>query len=82
MFFLQSSRYTSRIRNVDSLMFVNRIREMASFELGKEIEKDGFPLVTSANPKVQGSIPGGDSKFFQCPTHVRQEEKHLSLFLY
>ena len=55
---------------------------MASFEFGKEIEKDVFPLVTSANPKVQGSIPCGDSKFFQCPTHVRQEEKHLSLFLY
>ena len=61
-------------------MFVNRIREMASFELGKEIEKDVIPLC--ANPKVQGSIPGGESKFFQCPTHVRQEEKHVSLFLY
>ena len=63
-------------------MFVNRIREMASFELGKEIEKYVIRLVTSANPKVQGSILCGDSKFFQCPTHVRQEEKNLSLFLY
>ena len=31
--------HTARIRNVDSVMFANRIREMASFELGKEIEK-------------------------------------------
>ena len=32
--------HTARISNVDSVMFVNRIREMASFELGKEMEKD------------------------------------------
>ena len=32
--------HTARISNVDSVMFVNRIREMVSFELGKEIEKD------------------------------------------
>ena len=31
-----------RISNVDSVMFVNRIREIVSFELGKEIEKDVF----------------------------------------
>lgn len=55
---------------------------MVSFVIGKEIEKDVIRLVTSANPKVQGSILCGDSKFFQCPTHVRQEEKNLSLFLY
>ena len=29
----------ARISNVDSVMFVNRIREIASFELGKEIEQ-------------------------------------------
>ena len=33
-------RVLHRISNVDSVMFVNRIREMVSFELGKEIEKD------------------------------------------
>ena len=33
-----------------SLTF-NRIREMVSFELGKEIEKDGFRLVTSVGQK-------------------------------
>ena len=33
-----------------SLIF-NRIRERVSFELGKEIEKDGFRLVTSVGQK-------------------------------
>ena len=37
--------HTARISNVDSVMFVNRLREMVSFELGKEIEKDVFRLV-------------------------------------
>ena len=39
--------HTIRISNVDSVMFVNRIREMVSFELGKEIEKNSLRLVTS-----------------------------------
>ena len=34
--------HTAKISNVDSVMFVYRIREMVSFELGKEIEKDVF----------------------------------------
>ena len=36
--------HTVGIRNFDSVMFVNRIREMVSFELSKEIEieKDVF----------------------------------------
>ena len=29
--------HTARISNVDSVMFVNRIREMVSFELGIDI---------------------------------------------
>ena len=29
--------YTARIRNFDSVMFLNRVREMASIELGKEM---------------------------------------------
>ena len=32
--------HAARISNVDSVTFVNRIREMVSSELGKEIEKD------------------------------------------
>ena len=33
---------SERIRVVDINRFVNRITEMASFELGNEIEKDAF----------------------------------------
>ena len=39
--------HIARISNVDSVTFMNGIREMVSFELGKEIEKDVFRLVTS-----------------------------------
>ena len=43
---------TARISNVDSVMFVDRkIREMVSFELGKEIKKDIFRLVTSVGQR-------------------------------
>ena len=31
--------HTARISKVDSVMFINRIREMVSFELAKEIER-------------------------------------------
>ena len=40
--------HTARISNVDSAVFVSRIREMASFELGKEIEKDVFFVLSRA----------------------------------
>ena len=46
---------TVRISNVDSGMFVNRIRDMVSFELGKEIKKDVFCLVTSVGREEVGS---------------------------
>ena len=39
--------HTAKISNVDSVMFVNTIREMVSFELGKETAKDIFRHVTS-----------------------------------
>ena len=35
------------VTGADSVMFVNTIREMVSFELGKETEKDIFRHVTS-----------------------------------
>ena len=38
------AQHTAGISNVESLMFVNRVREMVSVELGKEIEKDAFFL--------------------------------------
>ena len=48
---------TVRTSNVDSVMFVNRIREMVSFELGKEIKEDVFRLVTSVGrEEVGGSL--------------------------
>ena len=34
--------HTARISNVGRVMFVNKIREMVSFELGKETGKDVF----------------------------------------
>ena len=36
------AQLTAEISDVESLMFVNRVREMLIFELGKEIEKDVF----------------------------------------
>ena len=39
--------HTAGINNVDSVMFVNRMREMISFELGKEID-EGLTLEMAA----------------------------------
>ena len=39
--------HNSRISNVDSVMFINRMREMISFELGKEID-EGLTLEMAA----------------------------------
>ena len=39
--------HAARISDVSSVMSVNRIRKMVSFDFGKEIEKDVFLLVTS-----------------------------------
>ena len=38
-------------------MFVNRIIEMVNFELGKDIEKDVFHLVTSAGQRKNSESP-------------------------
>ena len=45
------------ISNVDSVMFLDRTREMVSFELGKEIEKDVFSLVTSVRQRKKFESP-------------------------
>ena len=37
--------------NTNDIIFVNRIREMASFELGEEIGKDVFRLLTSVEQR-------------------------------
>ena len=39
-----SSYDTQWISNANNVIFVNKISEMVSFELGKEIEKDGKHL--------------------------------------
>ena len=49
--------YTARISDVDSVMFGNRIRKTASFQLGKEIEKDVFHLVTSMGQRKKFWVP-------------------------
>ena len=43
--------HTARISNVDSVMFIDRLREMVSFVFGKEIEKDAFRLVTNVGQR-------------------------------
>ena len=51
--------HTAGINNVDSVMFVNRMREMISFELGKEIDEGltfemaAFKLFTVADLRYQ-----------------------------
>ena len=52
--------HTAKISNVDSVMFVNRIREMVSFELGKVIEKDVVRFVTSAICPLMGCTRNGE----------------------
>ena len=51
--------HTAGISNVDSVMFVNRMREMARFELGKGIDEGlmfemaAFKLFTVADLRYQ-----------------------------
>ena len=42
-----------------NILFVNKIREMVSFELSKEIEKDVFLLVTSEGKRITSEFPWG-----------------------
>ena len=49
--------HTARISNVDGVMFVIEIRDMVSFELGKETEKDVFLLVTSVGKRNTSESP-------------------------
>ena len=51
--------HTAGISNVDSVMFINRMKEMVSFELGKEIDEGltfemaAFKLSTVADLRYQ-----------------------------
>ena len=73
--------HTTGISDVDSIMFVNGIREMASFELGKEIEKYAFCLVMRVESKgLRFDSLWGLRIFFFVP-RLCKDEKHLPLFL-
>ena len=48
---------TTRISNVDSIMFVNRIREIVSFELSKETKKDVFVLSRAQDNEKNSESP-------------------------
>ena len=54
---MTSVLYTARISNVDSSMFVNKIRDMVSVELGKEIEKDVFASCHGRGAKKKFWVP-------------------------
>ena len=52
--------HAARISNVDSVTFVNRIREMVSSELGKEIEKDVFVSSRAWEEEKNSDSPWGN----------------------
>ena len=49
--------HTARISDVGNVMFVNRIREMVSFELGKEIGKNIFSSCHERGTKENSESP-------------------------
>ena len=49
--------HTARISNVQSIMFVNRLTEMVSFELSEEIEEDVLCLVMSGGQRKKKNLP-------------------------
>ena len=48
--------HNARISSVDSIMFVNRIRKMLSFEFSKEIEKDIFFILSQVKGQRKNFI--------------------------
>ena len=45
--YLTRALHTARISNVESVLYVNRMREVVNFMLGSEIENDALCIVTS-----------------------------------
>ena len=82
--------HTARISNVDGVMFVIGIRDMVSFELGKETEKDVFLLVTSVGKRNTSESPWGiEPQTFGFHAHLslwgsvlEHPSADLSLFLH
>ena len=64
---------TAGISKVDNVMFVNRIREMVSFELDKEIEKDIFRPVSS---------PESEGLRISSLSHARDRTKAIFLYFF
>ena len=50
-------QHTARISNVNSVKFVNRIKETISFEFGKEMEKDVFLSCHKCGSKKKMWVP-------------------------
>ena len=68
-----------------TLCTVNRIRKMVSFDLGKEIEKDVFRLVTSVGQRKTSESPWGiELQTFRAPSlsHRDHHEVHMSRVLH
>ena len=62
--------------NTNDIIFVNRIREMVSFELGEEIGKDVFRLLTSVEQrKTSESARGIEPHIFGF--HLRASEHEI-----
>ena len=64
--------HTAMSSNVNSIMFVNRIREMVSFEFGKEIEKEVFCLVTSVGQRKNSESPRAIEPHIQLTSQSKQ----------
>ena len=62
--------------------FVNKIREIVSFELGKEIEKNVFSSCHERGTKILSSheLLMGTQNFFLCPTLVTRRKTSFSTF--
>ena len=82
--------HTARISNVDGVMFVIEIKNMVSFELGKETEKDVFLHVTSVGKRNTSESPWGiEPQTFGFHAHrslwgsvLEHPSADLSLFLH
>ena len=62
--------------NTNNIIFVNRIREMVSFELGEEIRKDVFRLLTSVEQrKTSESARRIEPHIFEF--HLRESEHEI-----
>ena len=62
--------------NTNDIIFVNRKREMVSFEFGEEIRKDVFRLLTSVEQrKTSKSARGIEPHIFEF--HLRESEHEI-----